>query len=56
MLHEPYRDRPVGTSTVEMVVDAEVGAMDLGDDDPDMLSDFGETDEVHRLIMSGAMK
>ena len=50
--YEPYQDRPaMGTSTVEMVVDA----MDLGGDDPDMLSDFGETDsdEDEFLIPGG---
>ena len=43
-MYEPYQDGPVGTSTVEMVVDDAGGGMDLGGDDPDMLSDFGETD------------
>ena len=47
-MYEPYQDRPVmGTSTVEMVIEdvaaADGGGLDLGDD-PDMLSDFGETD------------
>lgn len=35
-MHEPYRDRP---GAVEMAE----GGLDLGDD-PDALSDFGETD------------
>ena len=45
-MYEPYQDDgPVmGTSTVEMVVDDTGGGMDIGGDDPDMLSDFGETD------------
>ena len=33
----------MGTSTVEMVVDDGLDAMHLDEDDPDMLSDFGES-------------
>lgn len=48
--HAPYRDIPVGTSAVEMVMDDELvddEGVFLGDDDPEMLSDFDddETDD-----------
>ena len=46
-MHEPYRDRP---GAVEMVAE---GGLDLGDD-PDALSDFGETDsDEDRLLIRG---